>query len=251
MMMNMNNKPCATLVVDSLEDHFYTLFGNDPVTIYFKECRRYAEKQDRQNFDLCWLKLLSAKDDFWRKKVTYSKEMRLNSEKIIQEANTLMEKLFVENSLKSKQVFIVHGRDKSMRDHIKSFFLEIGFQPIILSQATNDGDTVIEKFEKYADKAAFAVILLSPDDEGGLFGQNSLRPRARQNVILELGYFIGKLGRSKVMLFLRQSSDFEMPSDISGYCFIPYDESEKWKLSAAKNIYSLGYNIDIFNLGID
>lgn len=247
----MNNKPRETLVVDLFESNFYNFFGNDPVTIYFKECRRYAEKHDRQNFDLSWLKLLNAKENFWRKKVTYSKEIRLNSEKLIQEANTLMEKLFDENNPMSKRVFIVHGRDKFMRDHIKSFFLEVGFKPIILSQETSNGDTVIEKFEKYADMAAFAAILLSPDDEGGLLGQNSLRPRARQNVILELGFFIGKLGRSKVMLFRPQSSDFETPSDISGYCFIPYDEDEKWKLIAAKNISSLGYNISIDDFGVD
>lgn len=247
----MNNKPCETLAVDLFENDFYTFFGNDPVTIYFKECRKYAEKQDRQNFDLSWSKLLSAKDNFWRKKVTYSKEMRLNSEQLIQEANTLMEKLFDENNPTPTRVFIVHGRDTSMRDHIKSFFLEVGFKPIILNQETNDGKTVIEKFEKYADTAAFAAILLSPDDEGGLLGQNSLRPRARQNVILELGFFIGKLGRSKVLLFRPQSSDFETPSDISGYCFIPYDKDKKWKIIAAREISNLGYNINIKDVVLD
>lgn len=247
----MNNKPHEALIVDLFESDFYTFFGNDPVTIYFKECRKYAEKQDRKNFDLSWAKLLNAKEKFWCKKVTYSKETRLNSEQLIQEANTFMEKLFDKNNPISKEVFIVHGRDKIMRDHIKSFFFEVGFKPIILSQETSNGDTVIEKFEKYADMAAFAAILLSPDDEGGLRGQNSLRPRARQNVILELGFFIGKLGRSKVMLFCPQTSDLEIPSDISGYCFIPYDKNKKWKIIAAQNISSLGYNININDVVID
>jgi hypothetical protein len=95
--------------------------------------------------------------------------------------------------LDQSKIFVVHGHDEGARESIARFIQAIGFQPIILHERANEGRTVIEKVEAHGD-VGFAVVLLTPDDEGRAAG-GTLAPRARQNVLLELGYFIGRLGR--------------------------------------------------------
>lgn len=104
----------------------------------------------------------------------------------------------------SQKIFIVHGHDEGARQTVARFIERIGFKAIILSEQANQGRTVIEKIEAHGD-VGFAVVLLTPDDIGGK-DADSLRPRARQNVLLELGYFIGLLGRKHVC-----TSDFKVP----------------------------------------
>lgn len=96
----------------------------------------------------------------------------------------------------SKDIFIVHGHDEEMKSSVKALLLQLGLHPIILSEEPNGGKTIIEKFEDNSQKVDFAIVLMSDqDDQGCEIGKNDFKPRARQNVILELGYFIGKLGR--------------------------------------------------------
>ncbi|MGB8035837.1 MAG: nucleotide-binding protein, partial [Nitrososphaeraceae archaeon] len=96
-----------------------------------------------------------------------------------------------------KKVFIVHGHDDGSKNELASFLYRLGLTPIILHEQANEGRTVVEKFESYASDVGYAFILLTPDDVGGK-DKAELKPRARQNVILELGYFMGKLGRDRV-----------------------------------------------------
>jgi predicted nucleotide-binding protein len=96
----------------------------------------------------------------------------------------------------SRKIFIVHGHDNEAKVEVARFLERVGFEAIILHEQANRGRTIIEKVEMHSD-VGFAVVLLTPDDEGGKRG-NSTRPRARQNVVLELGYFIGRLGRDRV-----------------------------------------------------
>jgi predicted nucleotide-binding protein len=99
----------------------------------------------------------------------------------------------------SKKVFIVHGHDNEVKERTARFLENIGLQPIILHEQPSSGRTIIEKFETYSGDIVFAVVLLTPDDIGGVANKpDACGPRARQNVILELGYFIGRLGRSRV-----------------------------------------------------
>jgi predicted nucleotide-binding protein len=91
------------------------------------------------------------------------------------------------------RIFIVHGHEDAPREAVARFIETLGFRPIILHERPNEGRTVIEKVEAHGD-VGFAVVLLTPDDEGCLKGETP-EPRARQNVLLELGYFIGRLGR--------------------------------------------------------
>jgi hypothetical protein len=109
----------------------------------------------------------------------------------------------------SRKVFIVHGHAEGPRETVARFLERIGFEPVILHEQANGGDTIIEKFERHGD-VPFAIVILTPDDVGSLQG-GTPQPRARQNVVLELGYFIGRLGRHKVCAL--KQGELEFPSD--------------------------------------
>lgn len=117
----------------------------------------------------------------------------------------------------TKKVFIVHGRDDSKKYELSGFLYEQGLTPIILHEQVNNGQTIIEKIESNSDVAC-AIILLTPDDEGRLKdSENDLKTRARQNVIFEAGYFMGKLGRNRTILL---SGVEETMSDIDGIVYL-------------------------------
>jgi predicted nucleotide-binding protein len=140
----------------------------------------------------------------------------------------------------SNRVFIVHGHDAEAREAVARFLGQIGFDPIILHEKPNEGRTLIEKFEAHGD-VTFAVVLLTPDDVGGL-DINSLNARARQNVILELGYFVGRLGRRRVCALKR--GDVELPSDYVGVVYEEFDSGGAWKIALAKELDAVGHKID-------
>jgi predicted nucleotide-binding protein len=114
----------------------------------------------------------------------------------------------------------------------------LGLEPIILHERPNQGKTLIGKFEAHAD-VGFAILLLTPDDVGGLpWGTH--QPRARQNVILELGYFIGRLSRARVCAL--RACDLELPSDILGIVWTSFDAG--WQRALATELEAAGYEID-------
>ncbi|MDI7740563.1 nucleotide-binding protein [Lysinibacillus fusiformis] len=126
-----------------------------------------------------------------------------------------------------QKVFIVHGRDKNALLETEGILNRAGLEPIVLSRMVNNGLTLIEKFEKYSD-VKYAIVLLTPDDIGALNENKPLNSldfkyRARQNVLFELGFFYGKLGRSNVCCILK--SNVEKPSDIDGIAYLPYNQS--------------------------
>jgi predicted nucleotide-binding protein len=102
---------------------------------------------------------------------------------------------------------------------------------------------VIEKFEAHAQPAMFAVVLLTPDDEGRVKGADDWNPRARQNVVLEHGYFIGRLGRSRVVALFR--GNVELPSDLSGLIYKPVDDGGAWKFELAKELRAAKIEVDM------
>lgn len=145
---------------------------------------------------------------------------------------------------KSK-VFIVHGHDEAAREMVARYIERLGLQPIILHEQANRGRTIIEKLEHYGN-VGFAVILLTPDDEGRAKQEGAqLRDRARQNVILELGYFIGLLSRSHVCALHRGS--VEIPTDYVGVVFVPLDDGGGWRLHLVRELKSANYDIDMNN----
>ena len=142
----------------------------------------------------------------------------------------------------TNKIFVIHGHDTSARETVARFLEKLALKPIILHELPNEGRTIIEKFENYAD-VMFAVVLLTPDDLGRLKEQqHNLRPRARQNVVFELGYFIGKLGRKKVCALLK--GDIERPSDCDGILYVPFDDDDGWKFRLLRELKAAGFVID-------
>ena len=146
---------------------------------------------------------------------------------------------------KSPNIFLVHGHNEEMKQSTARFLEKFDLKPIILHEQPNRGRTIIEKFTDYAN-VDFAIILLSADDFAFEKTQNveSGKLRARQNVILELGFFLGKIGRENVIVLHEQVENFEIPSDYQGVLYEPYDSRGNWKLSIAKELKESGYEIN-------
>lgn len=141
------------------------------------------------------------------------------------------------------RVFIVHGRDRGTKEQVARFLEKLELEPIILHEQPNEGRTIIEKFEDYSD-VAYAVVLLTPDDVGKLASAKiKPRPRARQNVVFELGFFIGKLGRQRVCALYQK--DVQLPSDFHGVVYVPLDESGAWKMSLARELKAARLKVDL------
>ena len=126
----------------------------------------------------------------------------------------------------------------------------VGTIPLILDQLISSGQTIIEKLEEYTQKANFGIVLATPDDIGYPKNDDTQkRYRVRQNVVLELGMLLSRIGRDKVAILLSQAEDMERPSDIDGLLYIPFkDNVEEAKLSLAKEMQNNGYNLDIAKL---
>jgi predicted nucleotide-binding protein len=146
----------------------------------------------------------------------------------------------------SNDVFIVHGHDNEMKQYVARVLTQLGLVPNILHEKPNQGRTIIEKLEANTSDVGFAVVLLSPDDMAYIRSQTpeQARPRARQNVVLELGYFIAKLGREKVMPLYKGAEAFELPSDIAGVVYTPFDDAGHWRYALADELKAAGYTID-------
>lgn len=154
---------------------------------------------------------------------------------------------FVEKELSQQnipdEVFIVHGHDMAARESVCRFLEKIGVTPIVLAEQASLGQTIIEKLEYYSE-CKFAIVLLTPDDIGGVSSSSTdLQFRARQNVILELGYFLGKLGRRRFCTLNKGA--LELPSDLYGIVWIEMDPSGGWKISLARELRQAGIRIDL------
>lgn len=146
----------------------------------------------------------------------------------------------------TKKVFIVHGHNELIKQMTARTLSQLGLDPIILHEQPDGGKTIIEKFEKNSSNIGFAIILLTNDDEGKANSADSYKPRARQNVIFEMGYFIGKLGRERVLLLLEQG--VEKPGDLDGIVYTQIDTNEGWKLKLVKELKACGYSVSADNL---
>jgi predicted nucleotide-binding protein len=140
------------------------------------------------------------------------------------------------------KIFLVHGRNDGLKNEVGRWLGKIGFDDVILHEQPNVGRTLITKFEEVAKDVAYAIVLMTPDDVGGLAGEGQ-HWRARQNVIFELGYFIGKLGGSRVGALV--VGDIEKPSDYQGVVYIPYDVAGGWKVQLAREFKELGLPFDL------
>lgn len=140
-------------------------------------------------------------------------------------------------------IFVVHGHARAaLHEAVRVLERGTGREVIVLHEQANAGRTILEKFEDHASSAAFAVVLLTGDDEGGVSSAGALRPRGRQNVIFELGFFFGKLGRHRVAVLLE--SGVEKPSDIDGLVYITIDVGGAWKMDLARELESAGIEVN-------
>jgi predicted nucleotide-binding protein len=139
------------------------------------------------------------------------------------------------------QVFIVHGHDELAKYETARFISKLGFEPIILHEQASSGKTIIEKIEEYTN-VGFGIILYTPCDLGAKKGdEEHLKNRARQNVVFEHGYLIGKIGRQSVCALVK--GNIETPNDISGVVYVSMDGN--WKLDLAKELRNSGYKVDM------
>lgn len=152
--------------------------------------------------------------------------------------------------VEGRQVFIVHGHDEAAKESVARFIEKVGLKPVILHEQPNGGRTIIEKFETYSKEAVFAVVLLTPDDlaceAAASPDLSQLKPRARQNVIMELGYFIGRLGRTRVCAL--HKGNVELPSDYQGVLYVPMDSGGAWKTKLAQEFNQSKISFDLKGL---
>jgi len=145
----------------------------------------------------------------------------------------------------SKNIFIVHGRDHKPMKELKAMLTMFSLNPIVLHEQPSGSRTIVEKLEKYSD-VGYAFVILTPDDIGGFLGKMTyinarvFKPRARQNVVLEFGYFIGLLSRDRVCCLYK--GDVELPSDMHGIVYMPFKESvNEVKDKIMKELKEAGY----------
>jgi hypothetical protein len=141
------------------------------------------------------------------------------------------------------EIFIVHGHDGLAKQEVARFVEQVASRPpVILHERPNQGRTIIEKFEAESAKVAFAIILLTGDDVGGQ-APPALAPRARQNVIFEMGFFVGSIGRHRVAVVYEPG--VELPSDIDGLLYTLLDDGGAWKLELGREMSAAGLPVDM------
>lgn len=140
-----------------------------------------------------------------------------------------------------KKIFIVHGHDSGLKHEVARFITSLGLIPVILSEQANRGSTIIEKLEQHTE-VGFGIVLYTADDTGKARadGDEKFKHRARQNVILEHGFLMGKLSRNRTSVIVQ--SEIELPGDIGG---LVYTLNQNWKLEIAKDLKAAGYDIDL------
>lgn len=148
-------------------------------------------------------------------------------------------------STKNRKVFVVYGHDDIARTQLEALLRRWDLEPIILDQQASGGQTIIEKLEEYSADIGYAIVLATPDDQGKANSESTYKFRVRQNVVLELGMFLSKLGRDKVAILLKESDNFEKPSDIQGLIYIPYQSKvDEVSIYLIRELTRQGYIID-------
>ena len=150
-----------------------------------------------------------------------------------------------------RKVFVVYGHDQTARAQLEATLLRWGLEPLILDQLPTEGQTVIEKLESAMEEVDFAIVLATPDDEGYRVGHPDEKAfRARQNVVLEMGMLLAKLGRENVAILLKTQEEMERPSDINGLIYVPFRDNIALDAGVllAKAMDARGYSIEIAKL---
>lgn len=151
------------------------------------------------------------------------------------------------SSTSSKKVFIVHGHDTNTRTEVENFVRSIGYEPIILCKRADLGNTIIEKIEREAKDICYAIVIYTSCDLGKDKDRETLRPRARQNVVFEHGFMCAHLGRARVTALLEDG--VEQPGDLQGVIYKALDDRGMWKYDIAKEMSANGLQVDFNKIG--
>ena len=147
--------------------------------------------------------------------------------------------------VQNRKIFVVYGHDDIARTQLEALLRRWDLEPIILDQVASGGQTIIEKLEEYGSDVGYTILLTTPDDDGKAQSEAVYKSRVRQNVVLELGMFLAKLGRERVAILLKEAADFEKPSDIQGLVYIPFQNRvEEVSISLIRELSRQGYKID-------
>ncbi len=143
-----------------------------------------------------------------------------------------------EGEIMGENIFIIHGHDNEMKREVQLFLNRANLNDVVLHECPDKGRTIIDKLIGEGAAASYVVALLSPDDitTDGKF-------RARQNVILEIGYFLGRIGKERVRLLIK--GDLEIPSDLQGILYERFDNAGSWRINLLKEMKAVGIEVDI------
>ncbi len=191
------------------------------------------------------------------KEIQHGKSIRLSNGGIIncynsgtftiqgKEQAAVKELLGLISSTENKKIFVVYGHDDMAKTQLEALLRRWDLDPIILDQRASGGQTIIEKLEEYGADVGYAIVLATPDDVGKSKSETDYRSRVRQNVVLELGMFLAKLGRQRVAILLKEDPQFDKPSDIQGLIYIPFEKRvDEVALSLIRELSEQGYKID-------
>ena len=153
----------------------------------------------------------------------------------------------VEAIKNTNKVFIAHGHDNEMKESVARLLETQGLEAVILHEQLDEGMTTFQKFHNKAENCGFAIVLFSPDDWGGKINCDieELRPRVRQNIILEFGWFLGKLGTGKVVVLFKPLKDFELPTDLDGRLYKEFDINGSWKYKIINEMKAAGFDVSL------
>lgn len=145
----------------------------------------------------------------------------------------------------NKSIFIVHGHNNAIKESVARFVEQLEYESIILHEQADAGKTIIEKLEASISNICYGIVIYTSCDKGKGNNESRYKPRARQNVIFEHGYLLGKLGRSKVCCLYEKG--VERPSDLDGVLYIEIDENNSWKTKIIKNMKAAGLKVNVDN----
>lgn len=225
----------------------YFLEYNDIVRVVVKETEKTSKEYPRHiinNHSLGIMMSISPKDivsdDEYTKDIT--KEVFDDAKRQIKLGYT-SKPIMKTMELDKSKVFIVHGYDDLAKIEVARFIEKLELTAIILHEQASSGKTIIEKIEEFSN-VGFGIVLYTPCDVGSKKGdEKNLKSRARQNVVFEHGYLIGKIGRKNVCALVKNK--VEPPNDISGVVYIRMDDQEAWKVGLVKEMRNSGYKIDM------
>ena len=147
----------------------------------------------------------------------------------------------------SNEIFVVYGHDQNAKAKLEALLRRWGLEPLFLDQLPSEGQTIIEKLEKYTGQGGYAIVLATPDDQGHRASRSDeIAYRVRQNVVLELGMVLSLLGRARVAILMKESHSMEKPSDIQGLMYIPFkDDPVEAQVQLLRELDAAGYHIPI------